>query len=55
MRCRPLNSKELAISNFETIKILDGKLVVLFDPANEFDPNDVFICYNHLKFSFYSL
>ena len=41
VRCRPLNSKELGISNFETIKILDQNLVVLFDPANEFDPNDV--------------
>jgi kinesin family protein 18/19 len=42
VRTRPLNSKEMNISNFETLKILDGKLVVLLDPMNEFDPNDPF-------------
>jgi kinesin family protein 18/19 len=42
IRVRPLNSKELAISNFETIKIVDQKIAVLLDPANEFEPQDVF-------------
>lgn len=42
MRCRPLNSKELALSDFETVKVLNSKLVVLLDPGNEFEPEDIF-------------
>lgn len=41
MRVRPLNSKELSISNFETIRVLDSKVIVLMDPQNEFEPEDV--------------
>jgi len=42
VRVRPLNSKELTFSNYETLKVLDNKVVVLLDPQNQFDPNDVF-------------
>jgi len=41
VRCRPLNSKELTVSDFETVRILDQKLVILLDPGNEFEPEDV--------------
>jgi len=36
-----LNQKELSISNFETLKIIDGKVVVLLDPQNEFESDEV--------------
>lgn len=42
MRCRPLNPRELQLSDFETVKILNSKLVVLLDPGNEFEPEDIF-------------
>jgi len=42
VRVRPLSSKEQTISNYETIRVLDGKVVVLLDPSNQFDANDVF-------------
>jgi kinesin family protein 18/19 len=42
VRARPINAREESISNFETIRILDGKIVVALDPQNQFDPNDVF-------------
>ena len=41
VRNRPLNEKELAISNFETITVLDDKVVILLDPRNQFDFKDV--------------
>jgi len=36
-----LNPKEIRISNFETLRVLDRKLIVLQDPQNEFESNDV--------------
>jgi len=42
VRVRPLSSKEVGYSNFETLKVIDGKCVLLLDPANQFDANDVF-------------
>jgi hypothetical protein len=41
IRKRPLLSKELEKNDFETVKILDGKVVVLMDPGNIFEANDV--------------
>lgn len=41
VRMRPLNSRELIVSDFETVRILDKKLVILLDPGNEFEPEDV--------------
>ena len=41
VRVRPLNSRELAVSNFETIKVMDQKVICLLDPQNEFEPEDV--------------
>ena len=38
-----MNSKEYSISNFETVKILDRKVVILLDPQNEFERDDVII------------
>ena len=32
MRCRPLNPKEKDFSEFEIVKILDKKVVILIDP-----------------------
>ena len=43
VRMRPLNSKELTVSDFETVRILDNKLVILLDPGNEFEPEDVLL------------
>ena len=50
IRVRPLNSKELSISNFETINILDQKLVVLMDPQNEFEREDVIHFFNVINY-----
>ena len=38
---RPLNNKERTHSEYETIKILDGKVVVLLDPNQDMD--DVYL------------
>ncbi|CAD8173830.1 unnamed protein product [Paramecium octaurelia] len=35
IRVRPLNQKERSVSEFETIRILDGKMIVLMDPESE--------------------
>lgn len=32
---RPLNNKERTVSEFETIKILDGKVLLLLDPSQD--------------------
>lgn len=37
IRVRPLNLKERSISEFETIRILDGKMIILMDPESERD------------------
>ena len=42
VRTRPLNSKELNVSDFEIVRVLDQKVVVLLDPGNEFQYDDVF-------------
>jgi kinesin family protein 18/19 len=35
---RPLNDKEQTVSEFETIKVVDGRMLVLLDPeANQDD------------------
>ena len=36
-----MNSKEFSISNYETVKVLEGKVVLLLDPQNEFEREDV--------------
>ena len=41
VRCRPLSKKEKEISEKETIKIIDGKIVKLKDPNNFLNPNNV--------------
>ncbi|EGR28601.1 kinesin motor domain protein [Ichthyophthirius multifiliis] len=41
IRVRPLNQKELEKSDFEVVRILDQRLVVLIDPGYEFNQNDV--------------
>ncbi|CAD8091684.1 unnamed protein product [Paramecium primaurelia] len=37
IRVRPLSQKEKSLSEFETIKILDNKMIVLMDPEQERD------------------
>jgi hypothetical protein len=32
VRVRPMNDKERTVSEFETIRVLDGKVLVLVDP-----------------------
>jgi len=41
VRSRPLNQRELHISNFDTIRVLDDKIICLLDPSLQFDTNDV--------------
>ena len=42
IRCRPLSFREKNISNIETIKVLDEKIVILMDPIEYNGPNSVF-------------
>ena len=42
VRCRPLSQYENQISNFETIRILDEKMLVLIDPIEYNGPNNIF-------------
>jgi kinesin family protein 18/19 len=42
VRCRPLSQLELQISNYETIKIMEKKIVVLMDPIEYNGPNSIF-------------
>ena len=42
VRCRPLNILESQISSYETIRIMDNKMVVLMDPIEYNGPNSVF-------------
>ena len=42
IRCRPLSQLELQISNYETIKIMEKKIVVLMDPIEYNGPNSIF-------------
>lgn len=42
VRCRPLSKKESEISNIETVKILNGKVVVILDPVEYNGPEDIF-------------
>lgn len=37
VRSRPLNDKERTISEFETIKVMDGKMLLLIDPEMNSD------------------
>ncbi len=41
IRIRPINQKELYISDFESAGCLDKNLVVLHDPQYEMCPEDV--------------
>lgn len=41
MRSRPLSSKEVAKSSYETVKVLDERVAVLLDPGYELNPDDV--------------
>lgn len=41
IRTRPLNQRELEKSDFEVVRILDERVVVLIDPGNEMNQNDV--------------
>ena len=42
VRCRPLSSLECQLSSYETIRIMDNKMVVLLDPIEYNGPNSVF-------------
>lgn len=42
VRTRPLSQKEKEFSEFEIVKILDKKLVILIDPYEYNGPSDVF-------------
>ena len=42
VRCRPLNKREKELSNTETVKIMDDKMVILLDPIEYNRPNNVF-------------
>ena len=42
VRCRPLSSLEYQLSAFETIRIMDNKMVVLMDPIEYNGPNTIF-------------
>lgn len=41
VRSRPISQKEKAVSDFETLRVLDKKVVVLLDPGNNFEKEDV--------------
>ncbi|EAS04332.2 kinesin motor catalytic domain protein (macronuclear) [Tetrahymena thermophila SB210] len=41
VRTRPLNQRELTKSDYETLKILDNRVVVLLDPGYEMNQDDV--------------
>ena len=42
VRCRPLNKREKELSNSETVKIMDDKMVILLDPIEYNGPNNIF-------------
>ena len=42
VRCRPLSSLEYQLSTFETIRIMDNKMVILMDPIEYNGPNTIF-------------
>jgi len=41
IRSRPLNARELEKSDFEVVRILDERVVVLIDPGYEMNQNDI--------------
>ena len=42
VRCRPLSSLEYQLSTYETIRIMDNKIVILIDPIEYNGPNTIF-------------
>ena len=42
VRCRPLSSLEYQLSAYETIRIMDNKMVILMDPIEYNGPNTIF-------------
>ena len=42
VRCRPLWNKEKEFSEYEIVKILDRKMVILMDPYEYNGPNEIF-------------
>ena len=42
VRCRPLSSLEYQLSSYETIRIMDNKMVILMDPIEYNGPNTIF-------------
>ena len=42
VRCRPLSISEHQLSSYETIRIMDGKIVILMDPIEYNGPSTVF-------------
>ena len=42
VRCRPLSSLEYQLSTYETIRIMDNKMVILMDPIEYNGPNTIF-------------
>ena len=42
VRCRPLSSLEYQLSAYETIRIMDEKMVILMDPIEYNGPNTIF-------------
>ena len=42
VRCRPISKKEIEISNIETVKILNHKIVIVLDPIEYNGHEEVF-------------
>ena len=42
VRCRPLSVSEYQLSSYETIRIMDNKMVILMDPIEYNGPSTVF-------------
>ena len=42
VRCRPLSTLEYQLSTYETIRIMDNKMVILMDPIEYNGPNTIF-------------
>jgi kinesin family protein 18/19 len=42
IRCRPLSKKESEVSDIETVKILNSKVVIVLDPIQYNGPEDIF-------------
>ena len=52
VRCRPLSLKEKEISIYETIQIMDRKIIILKDPNSNLNPNNSRTKEQHLAFDY---